>query len=623
MALGAAIGFVTACVIFNRYFFFGDDSLAVGIAGDAGSSFAGFRAFIVDGWHFPLLETDRITNPEGEPTVIAFTDSLPILALTAKSLGFLGIGANTWIGIWYYGNVVAQGAAAGLLANTHRVSSRLTTAAIAIMAVNAPIMMLRVWHPGLYGHFTILLAWAAAGHLWHRRTASAIWWFLPVMVLSLLMHPYVFVMNGVLIAGVIASAAALHWISIRNVVGWLAATGGVLLGLMYLLGYLPSNAVIPGGYGYFGMHVFSPFWPQGSVLWPGDEWLLLNENFSFEGFNYLGAGGIAAVVAAMALQWRRLGAFIARQQVLMVVLGLLALVAISHRISFWTQESLVPLGEEFSALNNFDTGPTAIVGAMVLAGVALFAWSWRSDRGRAIRPATTTLAAVAIGATVITALDRRFFWDYLQQFRASGRFFWVIGYAMLLGSIILIDRWFASVPERSLPSGRASRPVLLGLALVVIAGLQVADTGHHRNFIDEMLGSTPERVTHINALADVAAAHERVDVTPDWFCTLSVKEALNEFQDAVIATTVAEVPITNYYGGRTNTETNCATTVSVTGGSTLMVAVRPLNNPSVILANDSIECRYTDHLALCSQRWDDIDPAVRAHFADEPIPLAE
>jgi len=116
VVMGALIGLAMACVLFERSFFWGEDALVTGIIGDAGSSFAGFRAFIADDWHFPLLETDNMTNAQGDPTVIAFTDSLPLWSLTAKVFGFLGISANTWIALWYYGGVTMQGAAAGLAA---------------------------------------------------------------------------------------------------------------------------------------------------------------------------------------------------------------------------------------------------------------------------------------------------------------------------------------------------------------------------------------------------------------------------------------------------------------------------------------------------------------------------
>ncbi len=618
VALGAAIGLVMACVIYDRSFFFGDDALVTGILGDAGSSFAGFRAYIADGWHFPLLETHLLTNGRGEPTVIAFTDSLPLLALSAKVFGFLGLSANTWIAIWYYGNVTAQGAAAGLVARAFGVSSRWTTAAIAVMAVTAPVMIMRVWHPGLYGHFVILLAWAAAGNLWRRRSAEAAWWFIPVMVLSLLVHPYFFAMNGVLIVGVVLSAASLRWIGIGDTLRWFAVTGVVLVAAMYVFGYLPSDAIPPGGYGAFAMPVVSPFWPQWSGLWPGNEWILLNQNMSFEGINYLGAGGVLAVLAAITLSWRRVGGFLVRQQVLMVFLAVLTVVAVTHKVYINTQVPYVPLGEELSAINNRERGPMTVLAILALLGFAVFVWSWISERGRVIRPATTTLAVMSIGGFVITVLDRRFFWDQLQQFRASGRFFWVIGYGLSIGALIALDRWFSARRNRW-----RQAPAMLGVAMIVLAGVQVADTGKYRDFVPEMFGATPERVEQIDLLATVVAVHDDVQITPDWFCTATVNEALTEFQDTVIAATMTEVPINGYYGGRTDTDTACPTTASAPGGSVLTVVVRPLSFPELIDADPSVECRYSQHMALCSSNWESIDPSVRDRFALVPLPWGQ
>jgi hypothetical protein len=366
------------------------------------------------------------------------------------------------------------------------------------------------------------------------------------------------------------------------------------------------------------MPVVSPFWPQWSGLWPGNEWILLNKNESFEGINYLGAGGVLAVVLAITLAWRRVGAFIVRQQVLMVFLAALTVVAITHKVYFWTQTPYVPLGEELSAINNRERGPMTVLAILAVLGVITFVWSWTSERGRVIRPATTTLAVMSIGGFVITLLDRRFIWDQLQQFRASGRFFWVIGYGMSIGALVALDRWFRARSE-----GLRRGPALLGVAMIMLAAVQVADTGKYRDFVPEMFGATPERVEQVDLLATVVAAHDDVQITPDWFCTAVVNEALTEFQDTVIAATMTEVPINGYYGGRTDTDTSCPASATAPGGSVLTVVVRPLSFPELIDADPSVECRYSQHIALCSSNWDAIDPAVRDRFALLPLPWGE
>lgn len=612
--IGALIGLAMACVIFDRSFFWGDDAAVIGISGDAGSSFAGFRAFISDSWHFPLLETDDLTS-RGEPTIIAFTDSLPLLSLFAKVFGFLGISANNWIAIWYYGSVVAQGAAAGLLASSFRVQSRWTTAAISVMAVSAPVMMMRIWHPGLYGHFTMLLFWAAAGHFWYRRTFSSAWWLLGITVLSLLIHPYVFVMVGISACGVVLGSAVNGRLSVREAATWFATSGVVLVATMYLLGYLPNDAVPPGGYGAFGMSVVGPFWPQWSGLWPGDEWILLNENGAFEGINYLGAGTVFAVVVAMLVSWRRVWAFVIRQQILVAVLALLTAVAVTHHVSFWSQTPYFPLGRGFSAIADRDRTPLAVLALILLVCVAAFVWSWRSERGAVVRPALTFLAVVGVGGVIVTLLRPGFFLGYLEQFRASGRFFWIIGYGLSAGALVLIDRWFAERRDQ----WRAG-PALLSVTMVLFAGTQIADTGRYRDQVPDMFLATPERVAQVEALIEIVSVHDEVRITPDWFCVVVVNEALFEFHHTVIASAVSGVKVDGLYGGRTATNTPCAERAVAPGGGVLTVAIRPLHFPELIDADPSVECLYTQHMALCSSRWDEVDPAIRDSLARIPLP---
>jgi len=613
--MGALIGLAMACVLFERSFFWGEDALVTGIIGDAGSSFAGFRAFIADDWHFPLLETDNMTNAQGDPTVIAFTDSLPLWSLTAKVFGFLGISANTWIALWYYGGVTMQGAAAGLASSTHRVQSRWTTVAIAVMAVSAPVLIMRVWHPGLYGHFVLLLFWAAAGHFWHQRTLKAAWWLLGVTLVSLLIHPYIFAMVGAASVGVLLSAATNRWLSSKEVVIWFTVSPVVLLTAMYVFGYLPNDAVPPGGYGAFAMPVVSPFWPQWSGLWPGNEWILANENDSFEGINYLGAGGVVAVVTALVVSRRRLVAFAIRQQLLLAVFAVMTAVAVTYNVYFWTQVPFRPLGVELAALKNREPVPVIVLGLVLLGCVALFVWSWGSERGAVVRPSLTAFAVLGVVCVAITLVDRDFFWLQLQQFRASGRFFWIIGYGMTLGALVLIDRWFAEHRDQ----GWAS-PALVGITMLILAGLQVADTGQYRDFVPLMFSATPERVEEIEALSAVVSAHDEVRITPEWFCAAAENDALHEFQDMVSASTAVGVVIDGYYGGRTSVTAACAEEAVAPGGGVLTVVVRPILAPELIDMAPSVECRYTQHMALCSSRWAAIDASITDRFADAPLP---
>ena len=161
---------------------------------------------------------------------------------------------------------------------------------------------------------------------------------------------------------------------------------------------------------------------------------------------------------------------------------------------------------------------------------------------------------------------------------------------------------------------------MLGVAMVVIGGVQVIDTAKYRNFVPEMFFATPERVDFIEDLSSLVVAHDEVRMTPDWFCIISVNEALTEFQDTVVAATANDVTINRYYGGRTDTETECPTTATAPGGGVLTVVVRPIHFQEFIDADPSVECRYSQHMAICSSRWDSIDESVRDRFSLIPLP---
>ena len=115
-------------------------------------------------------------------------------------------------------------------------------------------------------------------------------------------------------------------------------------------------------------------------------------------------------------------------------------------------------------------------------------------------------------------------------------------------------------------------------------------------------------------------AHDEVRITPDWFCIASVNEALTEFQDTVIAATASGVLIDGYYGGRTATDTACPERAVAPGGGVLTVSVPPIHFGEFIDADPSLECRYSQHMAMCSSRWDAIAPEVAARFTAVPLP---
>ncbi|MDH3682427.1 MAG: hypothetical protein OEV40_21040, partial [Acidimicrobiia bacterium] len=94
-----AVGGAFAVRVIGWDFLTGDPSVVRVVAGDNAAGLAAFRAFVDDGWRWPVLYTptfgDRGVN-------VAFSDSIPVLAIAAKLAHPLGIGAEAWWAGWFW-----------------------------------------------------------------------------------------------------------------------------------------------------------------------------------------------------------------------------------------------------------------------------------------------------------------------------------------------------------------------------------------------------------------------------------------------------------------------------------------------------------------------------------------
>jgi hypothetical protein len=151
-------------------------------------------------------------------------------------------------------------------------------------------------------------------------------WGIPVLILSLSVHPYFFAMNSFMFGAAIWSClfeGSLVW---KQVLVWLGSFGSVALLFMVVMGYLQSGVVPPGGYGELGVHLLGPIWAQWSTLWPAIMALLNRQGI--RGVNYLGAG-LWWPCCATLLRIRAIFEFILKRQVFVVVV-LVTLFAVTH-----------------------------------------------------------------------------------------------------------------------------------------------------------------------------------------------------------------------------------------------------------------------------------------------------
>ncbi|PIB90576.1 hypothetical protein [Caulobacter sp. FWC2] len=383
--------------------------------GDMATMMAGHYAIIDHPWRFPLGVTTALRG-EAIPTAIVYTDSLPWLTVAMKALG-LGRVLNP-LALFLLIAYVAQPLAMVALLRACGVNRTSSLLLGGLLALFFPAWLTRQFgHIALGGQWLLILglAWAvlvARFGLTRRRIVE-------ISALGLVVagtHAYHLVpVAACLGAGLLSELLQ------KRAKAWLHATIALVAFAVgvgfaaWVLGYGGVGQSGGGGaLGVYSMNVLGPLWPQASTL-AGQRWdnvwftgTLNVPGQTFEGYNYLGAGVLLVVIAAAA--WCGLG----------LVRGEKPGAAAWRRFG--------PLALMLVMMTLYAIGPRPYLGPLLMFDIG--------------RPQ---------GA----------FGMVLGLFRAHGRFFWIVGYAVLAFSIARIDR---------LESSRL-RLGLLGLALA----LQVAD----------------------------------------------------------------------------------------------------------------------------------------------------
>lgn len=217
----------------------------------------------------------------------------------------------------------------------------------------------------------------------------------------------------------------------------LAVASGLAAVIATMAGFGYLGAAGDGGYGMFAMNLLSPVWPAGSGLLgvPWSPQLDATGHGGWEGYNWLGLGLLAALALGIAAHPGAALRGLRRHAGLALVLLALTALAVSHRIGFGTR-IILDLGEA--------------------PGV-------------------------------------------LGQFRASGRFFWPVAYALLLGATVLLAR--------------------LSPALCLLAGLvQFADAAPLRAALAGWAASPPPWTVDAPAIRAALADATALTLLPSWPC---------------------------------------------------------------------------------------------------------
>jgi len=309
---------------------------------------------------------------------VVLTDSNPAVSLAAKLFVSLNGGTPVnWLGYWLAICWIMQPVAAVFAARGLRLPPFACLAA-AGLSVSWPALVFRYVHPNLCGHFILLLALGLALRSPDRRG----WWLAAagLLVGAVFIHPYFFELSGIVLASVPLQAALDRRPEWRRIAVRLLLLGVGTVGLLWLL----SGSMEGGAKGFVlaSMNLLSPIWPQRSgvvrLMFGVDMPLLNATGFQYEGFNWVGAGVVLLAPPAIA-GWLRIPPAWRHARGLLCVLAALTLLSLSSHV---------------------------YAGNVRILNLGAKPWE-----------------------------------DIFGTFRAAGRAFWPVGYALMLGAVAGVARW--------------------------------------------------------------------------------------------------------------------------------------------------------------------------------------
>ena len=269
--------------------------------GDLAQSYLGWAFYRDAPWTLPPG-----ANPGyglGLHASIYYSDSIPLLAMLFKPMASWLPEPFQYFGLWVLLCFVLQAFFAWRLlglATSHLTSRTLGT----LFFVLAPPMLMRLGgHMALVGHWVLL----AAIYLCLRpsRRHQTICWA-SLVAAAMIIHAYLFVMVGaVWLADIVQrhrlARAAAPTGARAGFSGWIPELA-LVMSATVLAAWLAGFFMVSGhgmqadGFGYYKMNLLAPINGGG---WSAFGLNLRQGAGEYEGFNYLGLGGIALVVAAL------------------------------------------------------------------------------------------------------------------------------------------------------------------------------------------------------------------------------------------------------------------------------------------------------------------------------------
>lgn len=270
---------------------------------DWGTHYMGWNFFRHEPWGFPLCAINNYFAPLG--TNLAFTDSIPLMALLIKPFSALLPLEFQYIGPWFFICFVLQALFATLIVKEFR-TGWLPSLFMVLFLTISPIILARHPHPALNSHWIILASiWIFILPMYTQNVKRLLVYQFTVLLLSIYIHPYLttltIIFSLLLVFKAFYIKKSIHistWIVLSTLIPIITLLN------MYIIGYIGTSDDIGlslGGFGEYSLNLNGLFNPTieiaASSFFAGFP--TLSSKQSFEGFNYMGAGMILLLLVAI------------------------------------------------------------------------------------------------------------------------------------------------------------------------------------------------------------------------------------------------------------------------------------------------------------------------------------
>ena len=308
---------------------------------DAQTYFLGWHFYRFSPWGFPLGVSSRYGAELSSS--IAFVDNVALLAIPLKAISGWLPEPFQYFGIWLLCCFVLQAWFAWLLVGLVT-RSPFARASGSALFVFAPPFLYR-----LEGHYQMMGQWLLLASLYvcfgPRRLSRGPAW--PILAFTVsLVHSYMTAMVLGLWACDMLRRVLFEGRTRAELIQLVAVPAAILVGFWQAGLFMVGKGIVAAGFGIFRMNVASLIDPSGWSYVMKD---LPQARGDYEGFNYLGLGGILLLLAALPALKRALPAIRARRQYwpLLLFLAGLTLFAISNNIGLGSYDFSIPLSQEW------------------------------------------------------------------------------------------------------------------------------------------------------------------------------------------------------------------------------------------------------------------------------------